>query len=190
MLILYLLNRDRFYSIGAQNLYDAVYNMGKYAFGKKYSVVDVLTKKIDDNPDKLFKPEATCISNVCTTGSIITRYFILRQGKERSTEKPMRRGAAGETPYRRIPIMMRQCRRSWKKPQNIWATRMYVAAVHPLPVLTVPDLSAGYIPTAGCITCHGLRHRGSMTSAPRFRRQTQRRGILSFSRVLTIRRGL
>ena len=55
MLILYLLNRDRFYSIGAQNLYDAVYNMGKYAFGKKYSVVDVLTKKIDDNPDKLFK---------------------------------------------------------------------------------------------------------------------------------------
>ncbi len=74
--------------------------------------------------------------------------------------------------------------------QNIWATRMYGAAVHRLPVLTVPDLSAGYIPTAGCITCHGLRHRGSMTSAPRFRRQTQRRGILSFSRVLTIRRGL
>lgn len=55
MLILYLLNRDRFYSIGAPNLYDAVYNMEKYAFGKKYSVVDVLTKKIDDNPDKLFK---------------------------------------------------------------------------------------------------------------------------------------
>lgn len=55
MLILYLLNKDRFYSIGAKNLYDAVYNMDKYAFGKKYSVVDVLTKKIDDNPDKLFK---------------------------------------------------------------------------------------------------------------------------------------
>lgn len=55
MLTLYLLNRDRFYSIDAGNLYDAVYNMEKYAFGKKYSVVDVLTKDANENPDKLFK---------------------------------------------------------------------------------------------------------------------------------------
>ncbi len=54
ILTLYLLNKDRFYSIGIGNLYDAVYQMDKYGFGKKYSVTDVLTKKDDENPDKLF----------------------------------------------------------------------------------------------------------------------------------------
>lgn len=53
-LTLYLLNKDRFYSIGIGKLYDAVYRMEKYGFGKKYSVTDVLTKKHDENPDKLF----------------------------------------------------------------------------------------------------------------------------------------
>lgn len=55
MLTLYLLNKDRFYSIDVGNLYDAVYSMEKYAFGKKYSVIDVLTKDANENPDKLFK---------------------------------------------------------------------------------------------------------------------------------------
>lgn len=54
ILTLYLLNKDRFYSIGIGKLYDAVYRMEKYGFGKKYSVTDVLTKKHDENPDKLF----------------------------------------------------------------------------------------------------------------------------------------
>lgn len=53
-LTLYLLNKDRFYSIGIGKLYDAVYRMEEYGFGKKYSVTDVLTKKHDENPDKLF----------------------------------------------------------------------------------------------------------------------------------------
>lgn len=54
-LVLYLLNKDRFYGIGAGNLYDSVHNMEKYGFGKKHSVVDVLTKEENENPDKLFK---------------------------------------------------------------------------------------------------------------------------------------
>ncbi len=53
-LTLYLLNKDRFYSIGIGKLYDAVYHMEKYGFGKKYSVTDVLTKEDNENPDKLF----------------------------------------------------------------------------------------------------------------------------------------
>lgn len=54
ILTLYLLNKDRFYNIGVEKLYDAVYNMEKYGFGKKYSVTDVLTKEDNENPDKLF----------------------------------------------------------------------------------------------------------------------------------------
>lgn len=54
ILTLYLLNKDRFYSIGIVNLYDAIYQMEKYGFGKKYSATDVLTKKDEENPDKLF----------------------------------------------------------------------------------------------------------------------------------------
>ena len=55
---------------------------------------------------------------------------------------------------------------------------------------TDPALSAGYLPTAVCITCHEPQHRGFMTSVRQYRRQTQRRGILSFSRVHTTRQGL
>lgn len=44
-LVLYLTNKDRFYGIGAGNLFDAYNSMDKYRFGGKYSVVDVLTKE-------------------------------------------------------------------------------------------------------------------------------------------------
>lgn len=53
-MVLYLLNRDRFYGIGAENLYDAVRGMEKYKHGKKYSAIDVLTNLESNNPDKLF----------------------------------------------------------------------------------------------------------------------------------------
>lgn len=54
-LILFLSNKERFYGIGAGNLYDAVNSMEKYKFGKKYTVVDVLTKEEVRNEDILFK---------------------------------------------------------------------------------------------------------------------------------------
>lgn len=44
-LVLYLLNRERFDSIGVGNLYDAYSKMEKYRFSKKYSSVDILTKE-------------------------------------------------------------------------------------------------------------------------------------------------
>lgn len=52
-MVLYLLNKSRFYGIGAENLYDTVRKMEKYQHGKKYGVVDVLTN-LESNPDKLF----------------------------------------------------------------------------------------------------------------------------------------
>lgn len=53
-MVLYLLNKNRFYSIGVGNLYDTVQKMDKFGFGKKYGVVDVLTNFENNNPDKLF----------------------------------------------------------------------------------------------------------------------------------------
>lgn len=53
-LVLYLLNKKRFSSIGAETLYDAVQKMDKYGEGRKYRAVDVLTNFDDTNPDKLF----------------------------------------------------------------------------------------------------------------------------------------
>lgn len=53
-LVLYLLNKSRFHSIGAGTLYDAVYNMDRYGYAKKYGVVDVLTTMDNTNPDNLF----------------------------------------------------------------------------------------------------------------------------------------
>lgn len=44
-LVLYLLNRERFDSIGVGNLYDAYSEMEKYGFSRKYSSVDILTKE-------------------------------------------------------------------------------------------------------------------------------------------------
>lgn len=54
LLVLYLLNKSRFCSIGAEALYNAVQRMEKYGFGKAYGVVDVLTNFDSTNPDKLF----------------------------------------------------------------------------------------------------------------------------------------
>lgn len=53
-LVLYLLNKSRFNSIGAGTLYNAVYNMDRYGYTKKYGVVDVLTTMDNTNPDNLF----------------------------------------------------------------------------------------------------------------------------------------
>lgn len=53
-LVLYLLNKDKFYGIGAGNLYDKLQQIERYQYGKKYSVVDVLTTLDSSNPDKLF----------------------------------------------------------------------------------------------------------------------------------------
>lgn len=54
-LVLYLLNKERFAAIGCKNLYQAFDNMDKYAFGKAYSPVDILTSEYVDNPDPLIK---------------------------------------------------------------------------------------------------------------------------------------
>lgn len=54
VLVLYLLNKSRFYSIGAGELYDSVGKMDKYGFGKKNGVIDVLTISDNSNPDNLF----------------------------------------------------------------------------------------------------------------------------------------
>ena len=53
-LVLYLLNRERFYSIGAGKLYEAVQSMEKYGFGRKYGAVDILSNYDEENPDNLF----------------------------------------------------------------------------------------------------------------------------------------
>ncbi|MCG9969896.1 UvrD-helicase domain-containing protein [Pelotomaculum terephthalicicum JT] len=54
-LVLYLLNKERFAAIGSLNLYQAFDSMDKYAFGRAYSPVDVLTSDYDENPDPLIK---------------------------------------------------------------------------------------------------------------------------------------
>ncbi|MCZ2203936.1 UvrD-helicase domain-containing protein [Bartonella sp. A05] len=54
-LVLYLLNRERFSKIGTEDLFSAFTNMENYKFGKKNSVVDVLTSHYTDNPDILMK---------------------------------------------------------------------------------------------------------------------------------------
>ncbi len=52
-LVLYLTNRERFYSVGAGNLYDSFSKISKYGYTGKYSVVDVLTKEEVWNQDIL-----------------------------------------------------------------------------------------------------------------------------------------
>lgn len=52
---LVLLNRERFESIKAGNLYDVFTKLEDYRFGSKYSVADILTKSYTDNPDKLLR---------------------------------------------------------------------------------------------------------------------------------------
>ncbi|MDD3237344.1 MAG: UvrD-helicase domain-containing protein [Candidatus Gastranaerophilales bacterium] len=55
ILKLYIFNKERFKKIGAENLFEAVSNMEKYSFGRKYGAVDVLLTNNNDNPDPLFK---------------------------------------------------------------------------------------------------------------------------------------
>lgn len=54
-LVLYLLNKDRFFDMGASNLYQAFSDMDKYSFGKTYFAASVLTTPYEDNPDPLLK---------------------------------------------------------------------------------------------------------------------------------------
>ncbi|MGN8946604.1 UvrD-helicase domain-containing protein [Bariatricus sp. HCP28S3_E4] len=53
-LILRLLNKDRFYGASAIGLFNAVSTIEKYGYGKKYSVLDVMTTHDNTNPDTLF----------------------------------------------------------------------------------------------------------------------------------------
>lgn len=43
ILTLYLMNKEKYQEIGAQNLYNAYENMEKYSFGRKYSPTDILS---------------------------------------------------------------------------------------------------------------------------------------------------
>lgn len=53
ILVLYLLNKSRFTSIGALNLYTAYAKMEKYSYEKNYSAI--LTSSYEDNPDSLLR---------------------------------------------------------------------------------------------------------------------------------------
>ncbi|MGN0351174.1 MAG: hypothetical protein ACI4ES_05930, partial [Roseburia sp.] len=55
LLILYLLNKDKFGEIGASNLYSAYNGMDKYSFTRKYQAVDVLSDLTSENPDPLMR---------------------------------------------------------------------------------------------------------------------------------------
>lgn len=52
---LYVFNSSRFKAINAENLYAAINTMKKYRVPSKYSVVEVLTSEINDNPDELMR---------------------------------------------------------------------------------------------------------------------------------------
>lgn len=54
-LTLFLSNRSRFKKIGCAFLYASFAKMSRYSFGKKFSVVDVLTNYTKDNPDSLMR---------------------------------------------------------------------------------------------------------------------------------------
>lgn len=55
ILVLYLMNKEKYEEIGAKNLYDAYRSMEEYTFGRKYSSTDVLSDMSNDNPDILMK---------------------------------------------------------------------------------------------------------------------------------------
>ncbi len=55
ILILYLMNKEKYQEIGAQNLYNAYNDMEAYSFGRKYSPTDVLSDMSSDNPDSLMR---------------------------------------------------------------------------------------------------------------------------------------
>lgn len=54
-LTLYLMNKEKYEEIGANNLYHAYENMEAYSFGRKYSPTDILSDMSSDNPDALIK---------------------------------------------------------------------------------------------------------------------------------------
>lgn len=54
-LVLYLFNRERFLEIGSVSLWNEYNHLEQYSFGKKYSVVNVLTDTSEDNPDEMMK---------------------------------------------------------------------------------------------------------------------------------------
>lgn len=55
ILVLYLMNKEKYEEIGAKNLYDAYRGMEAYTFGRKYSPTDILSDMSNDNPDILMK---------------------------------------------------------------------------------------------------------------------------------------
>lgn len=55
ILTLYLMNKEKYEEIGANNLYHAYENMEAYSFGRKYSPTDILSDMSSDNPDVLIK---------------------------------------------------------------------------------------------------------------------------------------
>lgn len=55
ILTLYLMNKEKYEEIGANNLYYAYENMEAYSFGRKYSPTDILSDMSSDNPDALIK---------------------------------------------------------------------------------------------------------------------------------------
>ena len=55
LLVLYLLNQERFDAIGSGNLYRAFSKTVKYSYGKSFTAVDILTKDHSDNPDPLMR---------------------------------------------------------------------------------------------------------------------------------------
>lgn len=54
-LVLYLSNKERFYSIQAGNLYESLGTMVRYSFGHKYTAVDVMIKEEAREYDPLLK---------------------------------------------------------------------------------------------------------------------------------------
>lgn len=54
-LTLFLSNQSRFQKIGCPSLYRVFSKMDRYSFGKKHSVIDVLTDNTKDNPDSLMR---------------------------------------------------------------------------------------------------------------------------------------
>lgn len=62
-LVLYLLNRSRFTSIGALNLYMAYAKMEKYSYEKNYSAI--LTAPYEDNSDSLLR-FLYCVMELCS----------------------------------------------------------------------------------------------------------------------------
>ena len=55
ILVLFLLNKERFSAIGAVNLYEAYSNMHYYGYTSRYTAVDILTNVTEDNPDPVMK---------------------------------------------------------------------------------------------------------------------------------------